>query len=111
MNISPRRQREIVDALRRGTVPSNGLDALAVGLVGFETALNTELDDVSQGSAMFKVVRGEYGDAKTFFACWLIERAKRRGLVTADVKLSEIETPLHQYSTIFRRVLEHLTTA
>ncbi|EUA35237.1 hypothetical protein I552_6027 [Mycobacterium xenopi 3993] len=30
--MSARRRREILDALRRGTVPSNGLDQLAVGL-------------------------------------------------------------------------------
>src|SRR5699024_454461 len=111
MNISPRRQREIVDALRRGTVPSNGLDALAVGLGGFETALDTELEDVRHGGGAFKAVRGEYGAGKTFFARWLSERAKRRGFATVEVQISETETPLHQLSTIYRRVTEHLTTA
>ena len=32
--VSPRRRREVIDALRRGTVPANGLDLLAHQAVG-----------------------------------------------------------------------------
>jgi hypothetical protein len=63
--ISERRRRELIDALRRGTVPRNGLDALAIGLERFEAAIDEELDNVAAGSAVFKAVRGEYGAGKT----------------------------------------------
>ena len=33
MVISPQRRQEIIDALRRGTVPRTGLDAFAVNLI------------------------------------------------------------------------------
>lgn len=65
--VSPRRRREVIDALRRGTVPANGLDLLAVGLERFGATLDAELDAVAGGSAVFKAVRGEYGSGKTFF--------------------------------------------
>ena len=74
--VSARRRREVLDALRRGTVPHNGLDLLAVGLGRFESALDSELDGARSGGAVFKAVRGEYGSGKTFFARWLGERAK-----------------------------------
>ena len=45
--VFPRRRREVIDALRRGTVPANGLDLLAVGLDHFGPALDAELDAVS----------------------------------------------------------------
>ena len=45
--VSARRRREVLDALRRGTVPHNGLDLLAVGLGRFESALDSELDSVA----------------------------------------------------------------
>ena len=64
---SPRRRREVIDALRRGTVPAAGLDLLAVGLDRFAPALDAELDAVAGGGAAFKAVRGEYGSGKTFF--------------------------------------------
>lgn len=109
--ISPRRRREIVDALRRGTVPQQGLDVMAVGLGRFETAIDAELDAVAGGGGQFKAVRGEYGSGKTFFARWLIERAKRRGFAAAEVQVSETETPLHRLETVYRRITESLTTA
>jgi len=110
VEISPQRRREIIDALRHGTVPRRGLDVLAVGLGGFEKAIDSELDAVAQGGAGFKAVRGEYGSGKTFFARWLAERAKRRGFAAAEVQISETETPLHRLETVYRRALERLST-
>ncbi|MGW2395401.1 BREX system ATP-binding protein BrxD [Kitasatospora sp. NPDC001664] len=109
--LSPRRRREVIDALRRGTVPHNGLDVLAVGLGRFEAALDAELEAVASGGAVFKAVRGEYGSGKTFFSRWLGERAKRLGMAVAEVQISETETPLHRLETVYRRVAESLQTA
>lgn len=109
--VSPRRRRDVIDALRRGTVPSRGLDLLAVGLQPFDAALEGELDTVAGGGAVFKAVRGEYGSGKTFFTRHLAERAQRRGFATAEVQISETETPLHRLETVYRRVTESLSTA
>lgn len=109
--VSARRRREVLDALRRGTVPHNGLDLLAVGLSRFETALDAELETVRGGGAVFKAVRGEYGSGKTFFSRWLGERAKKLGMAVAEVQISETETPLHKLETVYRRVCESLETA
>ncbi len=56
--ISAHRRREIIDALRRGTVPARGLDLFAVGLGRFEPTLAAELDATAAGGAVFKAVRG-----------------------------------------------------
>ena len=111
VEVSTRRRRDIIDALRRGTVPQQGLDVMAVGLARFETALDAELDVAAAGGAGFKAVRGEYGSGKTFFARWLIERAKKRGFATAEIQVSETETPLHRLETVYRRIIENLATA
>jgi hypothetical protein len=108
--ISVRRRRDIVDALRRGVVPVNGLDALAVGLHRFEGTLDDDLDRVAGGGSVFKAVRGEYGAGKTFFTRWLAERAKQRGFAAAEVQISELETPLHRMETVYRRLVENLST-
>lgn len=110
-SVSPRRRREILDALRRGTVPANGLDQLAVGLGKFETELDAELGVVAGGGAMFKAVRGDYGSGKTFFARWLADRAMKRGFAVAEVQINEIDTPLHKLETVYRRSIESLRTA
>lgn len=109
--VSPARRAEVIDALRRGTVPRAGLDLFAVGMERFERAIDSELDGVAAGRATFKAVRGEYGAGKTFFARWLAERAKRRGMAAAEVQISETETPLHKLETVYRRLVEQLSTA
>jgi len=47
--ISAARREDIVSALRRGTVPNSGLDALAVGIETFASTLSEELDAVATG--------------------------------------------------------------
>ena len=111
MSVSPQRRLEIIDALRRGTVPSQGLDALAVGLERVQPALDEDLDRIAGGGAVFKAIRGEYGAGKTFLTRWLAERAKARGLAASEVQISEVDTPPHRYQTIYRRLVEHLSTA
>jgi hypothetical protein len=108
--ISPARRHAIIDALRRGTVPRHGLDVLAVGMEPFEGAIDEELGKVAGGAATFRAVRGEYGSGKTFFVRWLAERARRRGFATSEVQISETETPLHRHETVYRRIVERLST-
>lgn len=109
--LSPRRRSEILDALRRGTVPQDGLDVLAVGLARFQDAMDQELAKISEGGSGFKAVRGEYGCGKTFFSRWLQERARSHHLATTEVQVSETETPLHKLETVYRRMTERLATA
>lgn len=109
--LSPQRRAEVIDALRRGTVPRDGLAAFAVGVDRFEAALDADLEAVTVGRGLFKAVRGEYGSGKTFFARWLQERARNRGFATSEVQISETETPLHRMETVYRRLIERLATA
>ncbi len=109
--VSPKRREEILDALRRGTVPQDGLDVFAVGLERFEGTVEAELRRVKEGGNAFKAIRGDYGCGKTFFSRWLQERARRQGFATAEVQISETETPLHRLETVYRRMLERLATS
>ena len=80
-----------------------------MGLDGLTEALDAELEHVAAGHGAFKAVRGEYGSGKTFFVRWLQRRAARMGFATAEVQISETETPLHRLETIYRRAMERLT--
>jgi hypothetical protein len=110
-DISGRRRRDVVDALRRGTVPAVGLDVLATGLDRFAPTVDCDLDACRAGGSVFKAVRGEYGSGKTFFARWLCERARRAGFATSEVQISETETPLHRLETVYRQICRNLATA
>lgn len=108
--ISIVRRREIVNALRNGSVPRHGLGHLAVGLARFEDAIDEEITHAALGNGVFKAVRGEYGSGKTFFSRWIQHRAQGRGFATSEVQISETETPLHRMETIYRRAIENLQT-
>ena len=84
--IGPQRRAAILDALRRGTVPREGLDAFAVGMERFEAAVDQDLAAVAGGRSGFKAVRGEYGSGKTFFARWLQERARALGATLSQIE-------------------------
>ena len=108
--LSPRKRIEILDALRRGTVPQDGLDVLAVGLDRFRQPIDDELRRAADGGCGFKAVRGEYGCGKTFFSRWLQQEARGLNFATAEVQISETETPLHKLETVYRRMMERLAT-
>ena len=110
MTVSPTRRAAIIDALRRGTVPSAGLDQLAVGLDHLEPTIGEELDRAAGGGAVFKAIRGEYGSGKTFAARWIEQLALSRGFAVSEVQISELETPLHKLETVYRRTIEELRT-
>jgi hypothetical protein len=107
---SPLKRREVIDALRVGAVPRRGLELFVVDLQRFEKAIDEELDGAAAGAGKFKAVRGEYGTGKTFFARWLEHRARDKGFATANVQISESETPLHRMETVYRRAVESLQT-
>ena len=108
--LSPARRHNILQALRRGTVPSDGLDQLAVGLDHLGPVIDQELSSVAAGAGMFKAVRGEYGSGKTFAARWIEQRALDAGFAVAEVQISETDTPLHKLETVYRRTTEELRT-
>ncbi len=108
--VTEARRREIVDALRRGTVPRRGIEHLATGLDRFVKAIDEELASAAAGKGAFKAVRGDYGCGKTFFARWVAARALEKGFAVAEVQISETETPLHRLETVYRRAVEGLRT-
>ena len=109
--ISKARRDEVIDALRRGTVPARGLDLLAVGLDRFGSTIDEEVGRTAAGGGVFKCLSGEWGSGKTFAARWIAERARRSGFVTSEIQISETETPLHKLETVYRRAVERLAVA
>ncbi len=101
----------IVNALRSGLVPNQGLEHFATGLDPLVSAVGEELDFVAGGKGLSKWIRGEYGTGKTFAARYLCARARQRGFATSEVQISINDTPLHHLETVYRRLIERLETA
>lgn len=101
----------IVNALRSGLVPSQGLEHFATGLDQLVSAVDEELDFVSGGKGLSKWIRGEYGTGKTFAARYLGAKARQRRFATSEVQISINDTPLHHLEAVYRRLIERLETA
>lgn len=104
-------RRDVIEALRRGTVPRRGLDLFAVGTERFAISLSEELERCATGGAVFKALRGDFGCGKSFMARWYQQQALARGFAVAEVQISENDTPLHRLETVYRRATEGLRTA
>jgi hypothetical protein len=112
VNPTPSEALDIVKALAAGAVPAHGLHHFATGLDRLVAAIEEELDYVSgeQGRGASKWIRGEYGSGKTFATRLLCARARARRFATAEVQISVNDTPLHRLETVYRRLVERITT-
>lgn len=99
----------IINALRRGTVPGSGLERIAVGLDMEEGVIRAQLDYVSQGGGDIKFIRGDYGSGKTFLVARALEMAREKGFVTAHVVISP-SAPLHKIKELYRQICATLRT-
>jgi len=99
----------IINALRRGTVPASGLERIAVGLEIVEDVIGRQLDYVAQGGGDTKFVRGEYGSGKTFLVARALEIARIKGFVTSQVVISS-QTPLHKLRGVYQQIAANLRT-
>ena len=85
----------IINALRRGTVPASGLERIVVGLEIEEGVIGRQADYVAQRGGDTKFIRGEYGSGKTFLVARALEIARSKGFITSQVVISS-QTPLHK---------------
>ena len=99
----------IINALRRGTVPAGGLERIAVGLEVEEEVIARQLDYVGQGGGDTKFIRGEYGSGKTFLVARSLEIARTKGFVTSHVVISPA-APLHKVKSMYQQICAGLRT-
>jgi hypothetical protein len=99
----------IINALRRGTVPAGGLERIAVGLETEEGVVGSQLDYVTRGGGDVKFIRGDYGSGKTFLVARALEMARDKGFATAHVIISP-SSPLHKQKGVYQQICASLRT-
>ncbi|NTV01046.1 MAG: DUF2791 family P-loop domain-containing protein, partial [Methanoregulaceae archaeon] len=99
----------IINALRRGTVPAGGLERIAVGLETEEGVVGSQLDYVARGGGDVKFSRGDYGSGKTFLVARALEMARDKGFATAHVIISP-SSPLHKQKGVYQQICASLRT-
>ncbi len=99
--------RDIITALRRGTVPATGLHHFVVGLELEQQVIGEELDYTASGRAAIKCVNGDYGAGKSFLSRLAMAMAAERGLVCSFVTVS-VDTPLDKLDVVYRDLAANL---
>jgi adenosylhomocysteinase len=99
----------IINALRRGTVPASGLERIAVGVDVEEGVIGAQFDYVASGGGDLKFIRGDYGSGKTFLVARALEIAREKGFATAHVVVSP-SSPLYRQKNIYQQICASLRT-
>lgn len=107
--LTPLIARDIITALRSGTVPQTGLEFLAVGLEREMRVVAAQLRHAATGRGEFKFIRGDYGAGKTFLSALAAEEALNQGYAVSYVVVST-DTPLYKLEAIYRRIITNMRT-
>ena len=99
----------ITNALRAGTVPSDGLEHFAVGLEQRMNVLREQRQWVKSGHSAFKFVRGSYGSGKTFLTSLAAAEASAANFLVSKVVISATDTPLYRLAGVYRRMCQNLS--
>lgn len=99
----------IINALRNGTVPPEGLEHYAVGLDEPMKVLRQQRAYVAQGRGAYKFLRGAYGSGKTFLTSLASAEALQDGFLVSKVVISVADTPLYRLGEVYRRVCQNMT--
>lgn len=86
--IRPRQRDAVIQALRAGVAPSQGIQFLQVGRQKELEAIIKDMDRVTDNGAAFRLVSGEYGAGKTFLLHLARQIALKKKVVTMHADLS-----------------------
>jgi adenosylhomocysteinase len=99
--------RKVLEALRCGSVPTEGTSLISTGLEAIKGAFDQELKKAIQGESSYKFVIGHYGSGKTFAASSLKEMAFHRNMLVSTLTISQ-ENPFHKLEDLYKGLLRRL---
>ncbi|MEO5333414.1 MAG: ATP-binding protein [Magnetococcus sp. YQC-5] len=86
--IRPKERDAILQSLRAGVVPRQGIHHIQVGRVDAVHALLRDLTRIADGGSAIRFIIGSYGSGKTFFLNLIRAIAMEKGLVTVQADLN-----------------------
>lgn len=101
--------RRAIERLRDGLFDPVAGERLTLGKDRIEAAFSQGLQAVEKGSAHPLAICGSYGEGKTHTLNYLNQRALSQGFATSIVQLDIREVPFHQFSTVYKVIMERLS--
>lgn len=111
--IRPKMRDAILQSLRAGVVPRQGLQHIQVGRAGEVNALLGEIERIADGGSAIRFIIGEYGAGKTFFLNLIRSIALEKKIVTAHADLTpdrRLQASGGQARTLYAELMRNLAT-
>lgn len=108
-SLSREQSQTIINALRSGTVPPEGLEHYAVGMEAQMKILRDQRAYVAQGRGAYKFLRGAYGSGKTFLTSLATAEALGDNFLVSKVVVSVADTPLYKLSEVYKRLCQNMS--
>ncbi len=103
------RLRRMFEAIRTGLPPaSEDLHHLAVGVESFEVDVESFLNSVSPGHGAVRIIRGVYGQGKSFALRLLQSDALEKGFLVARTEIDASENQLNKPNHVYRDLMRNL---
>ncbi|MGB0388164.1 MAG: BREX system ATP-binding domain-containing protein [Ardenticatenaceae bacterium] len=100
--------RQLIEALRFGVAPAQGVGELAIGLEKERASLIRGLNQVGKKAGAVRAVIGDYGFGKSHVVQWTTQEALARNFLVATTSLDLLELPPHRPFEIYSRLMRNL---
>ena len=100
--------RRAVERLRDGLFDSVAVNQLTVEKDRIENVFSKGLKAVGKGKSDHLCICGSYGQGKSHTVTYLNQLALSQGYASSVVQLDVREVPFHQFSTVYRSIMERL---
>lgn len=101
-------QLQLLEALRMGTVPSEGLDLYTVGRERELAAVTADLEECAAAGGSARVILGDYGTGKTHLLECAATRALAEGFLVARAALDPVDVPASNPRRVYRPLMRDL---
>jgi hypothetical protein len=103
----------IIQSLKAGVTPKIGIQHIQVGRVHEVKALYQDIQRISEGGSVFRLIIGEYGSGKTFFLSVIRSIALKEKLITVHADLApdrRIHASSGQARNLYSELMRNLST-
>ena len=106
--LKPFQARAIIEALRKGIVPTEYVPFFTVGRHNWLKFVEEDLDCyIASGGGKVRFINGDYGDGKTHFMSVIQQLALQKNFASAFVVLTR-EVPIHKFEVVIREIANRL---
>lgn len=106
--LKPFQARAIIEALRKGTVPTEYVSFFTVGRQNWLKFVDEDLDYfIANGGGKVRFINGDYGDGKTHFMSVVLRMALQKNFASSFVVLTR-DIPIHKFEIVYQEIVAQL---